>query len=54
MKPILAIYLVMAILGVGLGIGCYQLNRWWNWKWGYESMVEKKVYSILYKEGLIK
>ena len=33
---------VAAMLG-GIIYGGYKLNRWWNWKFGYESKVEEVI-----------
>lgn len=39
MKNIISSLIVMAIITIILGVVYlgYSINRWWNWKYGYES-----------------
>jgi hypothetical protein len=34
--------------------GIFHLYRWWNWTWGYESMVESKVCEMVSEDHLSK
>lgn len=37
---------------VGLVIGIWQVKRWWNYSWGYESKVQTTICEMVKKEAL--
>lgn len=40
------------ILAFAISIGGYYLNRYVNWSWGYEDMVERKIKEMVKREAL--
>jgi hypothetical protein len=46
----------IAVFGilVFLSIGGYYLNRWWNWKFSYQSNVQQEIHRMIKPECLIQ
>jgi hypothetical protein len=43
---------VIVIIGILIGIGCWQFARVWNYNLSYKSMVEKTVRDMVKDEAL--
>ena len=37
------IIIIVIALVFGIGYGMYQVERWWNWKWGYSDKVAAEI-----------
>lgn len=46
MKQILALLAVLALV-IAIIYGSWQLKRWWNYKFGYQSHVQAEVQTAL-------
>ena len=38
----LGVIIIITLL-VAVSYGGYQLERWWNWEWGYSSKVQEEI-----------
>ena len=46
------IIVVVVVCVIGLGYGMWQLKRWFNYSWGYESQVTSTVCEMVKPEYL--
>lgn len=44
--------LIIAVVAISVAIGAYQLNRWINWKFGYQHMVKEQIHLMVKPEAL--
>jgi multisubunit Na+/H+ antiporter MnhB subunit len=50
----ISMVIIVVIALAGLWIGGFYLNRWFNWKFGYESKTEETIRQMVKPEALKK